>query len=61
MLGAIETGLGPKRIVSATSVGSLIGAALGGLAVSFAPVGFVKIVLGVVLIAAAAKVAISQH
>ena len=60
-LGAIETGLGPKRIVSAMSVGSLIGAALGGLAVSFAPVGFVKIVLGVVLIAAAAKIAISQH
>ena len=60
-LGAIETGLGPKRIVSAMSAGSLIGAALGGLAVGFAPVGFVKVVLGVVLIAAAAKVAISQH
>ena len=60
-LGAIETGLGPKRIVSAMSAGSLIGAALGGLAVGFAPVGFIKVVLGVVLIAAAAKVAISQH
>jgi hypothetical protein len=60
-VGAIETGLGPKRIVSAMSAGSLIGAALGGLAVGFAPVGLVKVVLGVVLIAAAAKVAISQH
>jgi uncharacterized membrane protein YfcA len=43
------------------SAGSLIGAALGGLAVGFTPVDFVKVVLGVVLIAAAAKVAISQH
>ena len=39
------------------SAGSLIGAALGGLAVGFAPVDFVKVVLGVVLIAAAVKVA----
>ena len=60
-LGAIETGRGPKRIVSAMSAGSLIGAALGGLAVGFAPVDFVKVVLGAVLIAAAAKVAISLH
>jgi uncharacterized membrane protein YfcA len=58
---AIETGRGPKRIVSAMTAGSLIGAALGGLAVGFAPVDFIKVVLGVVLIVAAAKVAISQH
>jgi hypothetical protein len=45
-LGAIEAGRGPKRIVSAMSAGSLIGAALGGLAVGFAPVDFVKVVLG---------------
>jgi uncharacterized membrane protein YfcA len=43
------------------SVGSLIGAALGGSAVGFAPVGAIKAVLGFVLIAAAAKVAVSKH
>jgi hypothetical protein len=41
-LGAIEAGRGPKRIVSAMSAGSLIGAALGGLAVGFAPVDLVR-------------------
>jgi uncharacterized membrane protein YfcA len=60
-LGAIETRLGARRIVSAMSVGSLIGAALGGMAVGFAPVGAIKVILGVVLIAAAAKVAVSKH
>jgi uncharacterized membrane protein YfcA len=43
------------------SAGSLIGAALGGLAVGFAPVGAIKVVLGLVLIAAATKVAVSKH
>jgi hypothetical protein len=37
--GAMETRLGARRIVSAMSAGSLIGAALGGMAVGFAPVG----------------------
>jgi uncharacterized protein len=60
-LGAIETRLGAKRIVSAMSAGSLIGAALGGMAVGFAPVGAIKTVLGLVLLAAAVKVAISKH
>ena len=60
-LGAIETRLGARRIVSAMSMGSLIGAALGGMAVGFAPVGAIKVILGVVLIAAAAKVAVSEH
>jgi uncharacterized membrane protein YfcA len=41
------------------SAGSLIGAAIGGLAVGFAPVSLIKTVLAVVLIAAAAKVATS--
>ena len=59
--GAMETRLGPRRIVSAMSAGSLIGAALGGLAVGFAPVGAIKVVLGLVLIAAATKVAVSKH
>src|SRR5436305_8978318 len=56
--GAMETRLGPRRIVSAMSAGSLIGAALGGLAVGFAPVAASKVILGFVLMAAAAKVAV---
>jgi uncharacterized protein len=59
--GAMETKLGARRIVSAMSAGSLIGAALGGLAVAFAPVGAIKAILGFALIAAAAKVAVSRH
>jgi uncharacterized protein len=60
-LGAIETRLGPRRIISAMSAGSLIGAALGGMALGFAPVAAIKAILGFVLIAAAAKVAFSKH
>jgi uncharacterized protein len=60
-LGAIEIRSGPRRIVSAMSAGSLIGAALGGLAVGFAPTSLIKTVLGVVLIAAATKVATTRH
>jgi uncharacterized membrane protein YfcA len=59
-LGAIEMRLGARRMVSAMSAGSLIGAALGGTAVGLAPVGAIKAILGVVLIAAA-KVAASKH
>jgi uncharacterized protein len=59
--GAMETRLGARRIVSAMSAGSLIGAGLGGLAVAFAPVGAIKVVLGLVLIAAAAKIAVAKH
>jgi uncharacterized protein len=59
--GAMETRLGARRIVSAMSAGSLIGAALGGMAVGFAPVGAIKAVLGFVLITAAAKVAVSKY
>src|SRR5262249_8143573 len=58
--GAIETRLGARRIVSAMSARSLIGAALGGVPVGFAPVAAIKIILGFVLIAAAAKVAVSK-
>jgi uncharacterized membrane protein YfcA len=60
-LGAIETKLGPGRIVSAMSAGSLVGVALGGLAVGVAPAAAIKALLGFVLIAAAAKVAFSKH
>ncbi len=59
--GAVQTRLGARRIVTAMSAGSLIGVALGGMAVGFAPVGAIKTVLGCVLIAAAAKVAVSRH
>jgi uncharacterized membrane protein YfcA len=54
-LGAIETRLGARRMVSAMSAGSLIGAALGGAAVGFAPVEAIKVIL------AAAKVGVSKH
>ena len=37
------------------SIGSIIGALLGGLGVSFAPVALLKMLLGCVLIAAAGK------
>lgn len=54
-LGAIPTGRGVRRIVSAMSAGSIVGAVGGGLAVAYAPVGFLKALLACVLIAAAAK------
>jgi uncharacterized protein len=60
-LGAIETRQGPKRIISAMSAGSLIGTALGAMAVGFAPAAAIKAILGLVLIAAAIKVAISKY
>jgi uncharacterized membrane protein YfcA len=44
-----------KRIASAMSAGSIIGAALGGLAVAYAPAVFLKVILGCLLIATAAK------
>jgi uncharacterized membrane protein YfcA len=50
-----------KIIAAILAAGSLIGAALGGLAVGFAPVSLIKTVLGMVLIAAAAKFAITRH
>ena len=42
------------------SAGSIFGATLGGLAVAYAPTGFLKLFLGCVLIAAAAKT-IASH
>ncbi|MCI0429181.1 MAG: sulfite exporter TauE/SafE family protein [Rhodospirillales bacterium] len=46
---------GPQRIAFAMIGGSLIGVALGGLAVAFAPTLFLKVSLGMVLIVAAIK------
>ncbi len=53
--GAFPRGRGIQRIASAMSAGSILGALLGGLALGFAPVEFLKLLLGGVLIAAAAK------
>jgi uncharacterized membrane protein YfcA len=54
-MGALpETG-GPQRIALSMNAGSLIGAALGSLAIAAAPPAFLKVMLGSVLILAAAK------
>jgi uncharacterized membrane protein YfcA len=53
--GTLPLGRGSQRIVSGMSAGSLIGAALGAFAVAFAPTAIVKVLLGCVLLAAAAK------
>jgi uncharacterized protein len=52
---AIPQGRGIQRITFAMSAGSILGATLGGLAVAFAPVQFLKLLLGFVLIVAASK------
>jgi uncharacterized membrane protein YfcA len=52
---AIPKGRGIQRIMSAMSTGSILGAALGGLAIAYAAAQFLKLLLGCVLIAAAAK------
>ncbi len=52
--GALPMTGGAPRIALSMSAGSLIGAALGGLAVAVAPVAFLKVFLGAVLLAAAA-------
>lgn len=46
---AIPQGRGIRRITFAMSAGSLLGATLGGLAVAYAPVTFLKVFLGSVL------------
>ena len=54
-VGALPMTGGPQRIALSMSTGSLIGAALGGFAVAAAPTAFLKVMLGSVLIVAAAK------
>jgi uncharacterized membrane protein YfcA len=58
--GAIPMGRGAQRIATAMAAGSIVGAVLGGLAVAYAPVAFLKVLLGCVLLAAAAKAVIRQ-
>ena len=52
---AIPKGRGIQWITFAMSAGSILGTTLGGLAVAYAPVQFLKLLLGCVLIAAAGK------
>jgi len=52
---AIPTWRGARRITAAMAAGSIIGAILGGLVVACAPVAFLKVLLGSVLLAAACK------
>jgi uncharacterized membrane protein YfcA len=59
-LEAIPRGRGIHRLTSAMAGGSLIGATLGGFAVAYAPVPFIKILLGCVLLGAASKTLISH-
>jgi len=56
--GAFALGRGAQRIVASMSLGSIIGAVAGGLAVAYAPGGLLKLLLGCILLAAAAKTAI---
>ena len=58
---AIPWGRGAQRITTAMAAGSIIGATLGGLAVAYAPVAFLKVLLGCVLLAAAGKTAFAAH
>jgi uncharacterized membrane protein YfcA len=59
-IGGLPGGRGVVRITGAMSAGSVVGAVLGGLAVAFAPVAFLKVLLGCVLLAAAVKT-IASH
>jgi uncharacterized membrane protein YfcA len=54
-IGALPRGRGIQRITTAMSLGSILGALLGGLAVALAPTTALKLLLGCVLLAAAAK------
>lgn len=60
-IGAFPKGRGAQRITAAMGLGSMLGAAIGGLAVAVVPVGPLKLVLGTVLIAAAAKTLLARN
>ena len=59
-LDAIPSGRGIQRLISAMTLGSIVGALLGGSAVSVAPVAFLKVLLGCVLIGAAGKTLVAH-
>ena len=60
-MGVIPRGRGVQRITAAMSAGSILGAIVGGLAVAYAPVEGLKLLLGIVLIGAAAKTIAGQE
>jgi uncharacterized membrane protein YfcA len=60
-MGAIPRGRGVRRVTSAMGAGSILGAILGGLALGYAPIEFLKLLLGGVLIAAAAKTFLARR
>lgn len=60
-IGALPRGRGVQRITMAMSLGSVIGAGLGGLAVAVAPTETLKLLLGCVLVGAAAKTWMERH
>ena len=55
---AMPQGRGVQRITVAMSLGSIIGAVIGGL-LGLVPVAILKVFLGCVLLAAAGKVALN--
>lgn len=60
-IGALPRGRGVLRITAAMSIGSIIGAGLGGIAVAIVPIESLKLLLGCVLVAAAGKTWFSRH
>jgi uncharacterized membrane protein YfcA len=58
---AIPQGRGIQRITFAMSAGSIVGATVGGLAVAYAPITFLKVFLGCILLVAAVKTMVSHR
>lgn len=58
---AIPVWRGAQRITTAMAAGSVVGATLGGLSVAYAPVGFLKGLLGCLLLAVAVKTVAAKH
>jgi uncharacterized protein len=54
-MGLIPQGRGVQRLTLAMSLGSIIGATAGGLAIAYAPTALLKAFLGILLIVAAGK------
>ncbi len=60
-LGTLPWGGSVQRLTMAMSLGSILGAGLGGLAVAVAPVAALKLLLGCVLVAAAGKTILTRR
>ena len=59
-MALIPQGRGVQRITAAMSLGSIVGATAGGLAIAYAPTELLKVLLGAVLIVVAART-IASH